>query len=97
MEHFFCKILKQSASVESLDDYFWGKYKATHPCSKYMPLPVVFVRVEVNLIHVIGQVHLSRLVRPGAECQGTLLLIKRIKRDINLTHGLEHTWIENRD
>ena len=63
---------------------------ASHPGVCYPPFAVFLVRLHGYLSALCGEVHLRRVVRPGAEYQVTLLLIKRIIRDVNLAHSLKH-------
>ena len=63
---------------------------ATQRRVQHQPLAVRLVRVEVHRVSRRRQVHLGRVVRPGAERQVALLLVERVVGDVDLTHGAEH-------
>ena len=44
---------------------------------------------HVDLRHPAGQVHLARVIRPGAELKVAALVVKREVGDIDVTDGLE--------
>ena len=55
-----------------------------------LPLPVGLVAVHVDDVAGAAQVHLGGVVAPRPEHQCTSLLVKRVVRDVDLTHRLEH-------
>ncbi len=67
------------------------KLSSLHKRCLYAELAVDVIRIHVYSPFVRGQVHLGRVVTPGAEHQGAFLLVKGVVGDVNLAHRFEHS------
>ena len=54
-----------------------------------LPLAIPLVRVQVDLVWRVREVHLGSVIGPRPKHQGAGLVIEREVRDIDLTHGLQ--------